>query len=105
MPLRVLDGLGRERAEADCVVRAARVQRLHAGAFAAWGSWTGAQWASVAALLYGATTAAMLVSLAPLLQLESEARRGIWTGALGVLLFSLFCAWYLRRVLRRLDRP
>jgi hypothetical protein len=68
-----------------------------AGAAAAWGSWVGGRWAPVAAALYGLTTAAMLAALGPLLDLDPEARGGLWGGAAGVLLFGLAAAWYLRR--------
>ena len=68
-----------------------------AGAFATAGSWRGARWAPVAALVYGAITGGMLVALPFILGLEPEARGGIWAGAAGVVLFSLGAAWYLRR--------
>ena len=68
-----------------------------AGGFAAAGSWRGARWAPVAALVYGATTGGMLVALPFILRLEPEARGGIWAGAAGVVLVSLAAAWYLRR--------
>jgi hypothetical protein len=68
-----------------------------AGIAAAWGTWSGARWASAAAMSYGVITAAMLVSLGPLLDLATEEMRGIWTGAAAVLLFGLWAARYLRR--------
>ena len=71
-----------------------------AGTVAAWGCWTAARWVPVAALLYGVATAAMLLSLGPLLEVEDEARRGLWTGAVGVMGFSVASAWYLRRLSR-----
>jgi hypothetical protein len=71
-----------------------------AAAFTAWGSWSGRRWAPWAALVYGFTTAGMLVALGPLLELPVDARRGIWWGALIVLLFAGFAAWYLRRTTR-----
>src|SRR5687768_17180924 len=40
---------------------------------AARGSWTGARWAPVAAVLYGLSTATMLVALGPLLELPADA--------------------------------
>ncbi|HEU4631573.1 MAG TPA: hypothetical protein VFS08_17595 [Gemmatimonadaceae bacterium] len=74
-------------------------------AAAAWGSWTVARWAPGAALLYGLVTAAMLVSLEPMLDLPAEARVGLWTGGATVLLFGLWAAWYLRRDLARRAPP
>lgn len=71
-----------------------------AGTLAAWGCWTGARWAPVAAVVYGAVAAAMLMALPIILQVEAEARSGIWSGAAGVAVASLLIAWYLRRTLR-----
>jgi hypothetical protein len=68
-----------------------------AAAMAAWGSWGGARWAPWAALAYGVTSAGMLAALGPLLELPVDARTSIWWGALIVLLFTVFAAWYLRR--------
>ena len=75
-----------------------------AGTAAAWGTWSGARWAPVAAMSYGVVTAVMLVSLGPLLDLAAEEMRGIWTGAAAVLLFGLWAGWYLRRSWRRTAR-
>jgi hypothetical protein len=68
-----------------------------AAAMAARGSWGGARWAPWAALAYGVTSAGMLAALGPLLELPVDARTSIWWGALIVLLFTAFAAWYLRR--------
>ena len=68
-----------------------------AGGFATAGTWRGARWAPAAVLAYGAVTGGMLVALPFILGLEAEARGGIWSGAAGVVLFSLAVAWYLRR--------
>lgn len=67
----------------------------------AWGAWSGARWSSASATLYGFVTAGMLVALEPMLGLPADARGGLWTGAGVVLLFSLACAWFLRRLTRR----
>jgi len=67
---------------------------------AARGSWTGARWAPVAALLSGLSTATMLVALAPLLDLPADSRGGLWVGAAAVQAFGLGAAWYLRRARR-----
>lgn len=67
----------------------------------AWGTWSGARWAYASATLYGFVTAGMLVALEPMLALPAEARTGLWTGAGVVLVCSLACAWFLRRLTRR----
>ena len=67
----------------------------------AWGAWSGARWAHASATAYGFVTAGMLVALEPMLGLPADARGGLWTGAGVVLLFSLACAWFLRRLTRR----
>ena len=76
-----------------------------AGIAAAWGTWSGARWAPVAAVSYGVVTAAMLASLGPLLDLAAEEMRGIWIGAAAVLLFGLWAGWYLRRSTGRASAP
>lgn len=72
-----------------------------AAATAAWGSWRERGWAPLAAIFYGAITAAMLVALVPLLDLGPEARGGLWTGAVMMLLVGIVAAWYLRRAIAR----
>ena len=67
----------------------------------AWGAWSGARWSAASATLYGFVTAGMLVALEPMLALPADARTGLWAGAGVVLLFSLACAWFLRRLTRR----
>ena len=69
-----------------------------AGAAASWGTWRAARWAPAAGAMYGMVTAVMLLALGPLLALEPEARRGLWAGAVGVLAFGLWSAWYIRRL-------
>jgi hypothetical protein len=61
------------------------------------GSWRAAPWAPLAALLYGVITASMLLSLAPMLNLEPEARGGLRTGAATMFALAIWAAWYLRR--------
>jgi hypothetical protein len=67
------------------------------GTAAAVGSWTMARWAPIAALLYGATTAGLLLSLTSILKLDPGEGSGLRTGAAVVLAFTLWAAWYLRR--------
>lgn len=67
----------------------------------AWGSWVGARWAPVLALLYGLIAGGMVASLGPMLDLPAESRSGLWMGAAIILVFALISAWWLRRSLRR----
>lgn len=67
----------------------------------AWGAWSGARWSYAAATAYGFVAAGMIVALGPLLELPVEERGGLWVGGGVVLVFSLACAWFLRRMTRR----
>jgi hypothetical protein len=70
-------------------------------AVAAWGSWIGARWTPLFALLYGVLAGAMVASLGPLLDLPAESRSGLWMGGVILLAFGLLTAWWLRRSLQR----
>lgn len=65
-------------------------------ATAAVGCWRVKRWAGAAALGYGVVGATLVAALGPLLDLAPEDRAGLVTGALVVLLFGLWAAWYLR---------
>ncbi|HEY0970335.1 MAG TPA: hypothetical protein VGE02_05095 [Gemmatimonadales bacterium] len=67
-----------------------------AAAAAAVGCWKARSWAPGAALAYGVVGAILVASLGPLLDLAPEDRAGVVTGAIVVLLFGLWAAWYLR---------
>ena len=71
-----------------------------AGFAAAWGSWSGARWAFIAALAYGVTVCTLLLSLGPILDLGADERGGIMVGAAIMAAVSLAAAWYLRRATR-----
>ena len=74
------------------------------GALAAattWGAWSGARWSYAAATAYGFAAAGMVASLGTMLDLPVEERGGLWVGAGVILVFSLACAWFLRRMTRR----
>jgi len=74
------------------------------GAIAAattWGAWTGARWSPALATIYGLAAGGMVASLGPMLDLPADARGGLWVGAAVILVFSLACAWYLRRATMR----
>lgn len=64
---------------------------------AARGAWTGARWSSLASLAYGVVTAVMLGALPYLLGLPEDAKLGIWSGAMSVLLLGVALGWYLHR--------
>ena len=66
-----------------------------------WGAWSGARWSYAAATAYGFVAAGMVAALGPLLEMPVEERGGLWIGAAVVLVFSLACAWFLRRMTRR----
>jgi hypothetical protein len=82
---------------------------LHFGTGAAagttcWGSWRGTRWTPIAAVAYGALTAALLLRLPALLSLPPDARAGIRAGAAAVLLFALLSAAYFRAKARQSGR-
>ncbi|PYP78111.1 MAG: hypothetical protein DMD35_12460 [Gemmatimonadetes bacterium] len=66
----------------------------------AWGAWSGARWSYAAATAYGFVAAGMVASLGPMLEMPVEERGGLWIGAAVILVFSLACAWFLRRMTR-----
>ena len=72
-----------------------------AGGATAWGAWIGARWSAALALIYGLIAGGMVVSLGPMLEMPVEERGGLWIGGAMILVFSLICAWYLRRATRR----
>jgi len=67
------------------------------GSAAAVGSWTMARWAPIAALLYGATTVGLLLSLTSILKLDPSEGSGLRGGAAAAMVFTVWAAWYLRR--------
>ena len=66
----------------------------------AWGAWRGARWSPALAMIYGLIAGGMVVGLGPMLDMPVEERGGLWIGGAVILVFSLACAWYLRRVTR-----
>jgi hypothetical protein len=66
-----------------------------------WGAWSGARWSYAAATAYGFVAGGMVASLGPMLDMPVEERGGLWIGAAVILVFSLACAWFLRRSTRR----
>jgi len=72
-----------------------------AGAAAAWGAWVGTRWAVYAVAVHGVITAAMLVSLDPILGLGADARSRLFIAAAAVLVWTFLFAWYLYRLTRR----
>jgi peptidoglycan/LPS O-acetylase OafA/YrhL len=83
---------------------ALRAVQALVGALAAattWGAWSGARWSYAAATAYGFAAGGMVAALGPMLDMPMEERSGLWVGAAVVLVFSLACAWFLRRMTRR----
>lgn len=70
-------------------------------ALSAVGAWRLTRWGAWTALAYGLVAGGMIASLGRLLDLDAEARRGLWTGAAAVILFGVWAWWYLRRAVRR----
>ena len=75
-----------------------------AAAATCWGSWRRMRWTPIAAVAYGALTAALLLALPSLLNLPLEARAGLRGGAAAVLLFALLGAAYFRADTRQRAR-
>src|SRR5688572_22708828 len=72
-----------------------------AALIAAWATWQSAAHAWIWSLVYGAIQALLLISLGPILNLESEAVPGLWMGAGVMASFAVGSAWYLRRIAAR----
>ena len=79
------------------------LQALTAGAalVAALGIWRRARWATSAVIAYGVIAGTMVMLLGPILDLDAEARPGLWVGAAMILVFTAASAWYVRRVTQR----
>ena len=75
-----------------------------AAAATCWGSWRRTRWTPIAAVAYGALTAALLLALPSLLHLPLDARAGLRGGSAAVLLFALLSAAYFRADSRRRAR-
>lgn len=76
------------------------------GLIAAYGLWRGERWAPWALAANGVLIAALIVSLGALLQMDSAARGGLWTGAVTIVLMTAAAVWYVRRrVPVRADSP
>ena len=67
------------------------------GLTAAWAVWRGEPWAPWILGLNGASTAILVVSLGPLLVMDSAARNGLWSGGLFIALLTVTAVWYVRR--------
>lgn len=71
------------------------------GVTAGFAAWRHHASAWVLTIAWGVATCGMLLSLAPLLELEPEAAVGIRYGTLVIVGLTAWFAWYLRRVLAR----
>jgi hypothetical protein len=70
---------------------------------AAFAIWRGKRWSPWALAVAGAATAALVVSLGPLLKLDPVARGGLWTGAATIAVLTALGVWYLERRVQRLS--
>jgi|SRR5437762_435615 len=68
---------------------------------AAYAMWRGKRWAAWALAIAGAGVAVLIISLGPLLNMDSVERSGLWVGAGGVAAFTALGVWYLSRTVRR----
>jgi hypothetical protein len=68
---------------------------------AAYALWRRIQWAPWMLAVAGATTAMLVASLGPLLQMGAAERGGLWTGAASIALLTAVAVWYARRVVGR----
>jgi len=64
---------------------------------AAYAIWTGKRWAPWALAVAGVAVAVLIASLGPLLNMNAVERRGLWTGAGSMLVFTALGVWYLAR--------
>jgi peptidoglycan/LPS O-acetylase OafA/YrhL len=63
------------------------------------GLWRRTRWAPIVIVLWGLEAATMVVLLGPILQLEADARAGLWPGAVAILVIAGLCTWYAKRTL------
>ena len=64
---------------------------------AAYAVWRNKRWAPWALGVAGAGVAVLIVSLGPLLNMDSVERSGLWTGAASVAVMTSLGVWYLAR--------
>ena len=86
--------------------RLLRLEHLDVAIFsfiAAYALWTDKRWASWALAVAGAATAMLVVSLGPLLNMDSVARKGLWIGAATIAVMTAIGTWYVARHLKRLS--
>jgi hypothetical protein len=84
--------------------RLLRLEHLDVAIFsfvAAYAMWTEKRWASWALTVAGAATAILVVSLGPLLEMDSVARSGLWIGAASIALMTAIGVWLVARRTKR----
>ena len=87
--------------------RILRLEHLDVAVFsfiAAYAMWTEKRWAPWALAVAGAATAILIVSLGPLLKMDSVARSGLWIGAASIALMTTAGVWFVARRVKLL-RP
>ena len=67
------------------------------GLAAAYGLWQRARWGPWMLAVSGALTAVLVVSLGPLLALESASRGGLWVGGVSIATLTGIAVWYAQR--------
>lgn len=67
---------------------------------AAYGTWQRRPWAAHAALVWGVILAVLIFAVGPATAMPAEERRGLWVGALSVLMVGTGLSLYLRNALR-----
>ena len=86
--------------------RLLRLEHLDVAIFsfiAAYGMWTEKRWAPWALAVAGGATAILIVSLGPLLKMDSVARSGLWIGAASIAVMTAVGVWLVARRARRLS--
>jgi hypothetical protein len=70
---------------------------------AAYAVWRNSWWAPWALGVAGAGVAVLIVSLGPLLNMDSVERSGLWIGAASIAVFTALGVWYLARRKNRMS--
>ena len=81
-----------------------RLEHLDVSIFsfiAAFALWTDKRWAPWALAVAGTATAALIVSLGPLLRMDPVARSGLWVGAATIGVMTAVGVWFVARRVRR----
>jgi hypothetical protein len=86
--------------------RLLRLEHLDVAIFsfvAAYAMWTDKRWAPWALAVAGAATSLLVVSLGPLLQMDSVARKGLSAGAASIAVMTAVGVWFVARRVKHLE--